>query len=627
MLSAYRANTQAPAGHELRHLIEQLKNGGEETLSDFAPTFAWSEYEHLVVAQTGNGKPLFNVAIQIDPACAMPFAAVQLVQNVLSQLGTVLVMHPESASVDVAQIEAVVATDRPQDAITQKCKVPAITSAVVVRPYESANADPFTIAMPNGAGESESALDDVLGLADAVEAAPVSNSAAIPIPAPAISVAVPVATVVPVREEPAPQEREKQSAPVATENILRVDADRIDAVLNLVGELIIGKSMLHQSIQEFGKRFPKDPLRGKFADMLAFQSQVLNELQRSVMKIRMVPVEQLFRRFPRIVRDVAKQENKDVKLVINGGDTDLDKSILDSLAEPMMHLVRNAVDHGIESPMDRLAVGKTVQASITLDAYHQGNHVVIEVSDDGRGIDPQRVMARAIERGVVTAEEASHMTDAEIVELIFEPGFSTAEKVTEISGRGVGLDVVKTVLERMKGSVSVKSEPGQGSRFLLKVPLTLAIIRALLFRVGAKLYAVPLASVNEITRAHESEIHRIDGHEVLRIRDQVLTLVRLSRMDRTYERPAKGDKVFVIVVAQGERKFGLIVDRLVAEEELVIKAIDDHLVATELVSGASILGDGTVVLILNLAAVVEKLVRTRVSNASTNSATAKGAHA
>jgi two-component system, chemotaxis family, sensor kinase CheA len=330
----------------------------------------------------------------------------------------------------------------------------------------------------------------------------------------------------------------------------------------------------------------------------------------------MVPVEQLFRRFPRTVRDIGKQEGKDVKLVINGADTDLDKSILDALAEPMTHLVRNAVDHGIEPPMDRLAAGKAVQATITLDAYHQGNHVVIEVADDGRGIDPQRVISRAIERGVVTAEEASRMTDPEIVELVFHPGFSTAEKVTAISGRGVGLDVVKTVLDRMKGVVTIKSEPGIGTRFLLKVPLTLAIIRALLFRVGTKLYAVPLAAVTEIARAKENDIHRVDGHEVLRMRDQVLTLVRLSRLDASYKRPAN-DKMFVVIVAHGERRFGLIVDRMVAEEELVIKAMDDHLVATDLVSGASILGDGAVVLILNLAAVVEKLGRSRTMAAGT----------
>ena len=603
MLSAYRANVAPPTGDELRALVEQLKNGGAvEQVSSFEPAFAWSEYEQLVVAQGAAGKSVYNVGIQIDPACPMRIAGVQLVQNVLSQLGSVLAIHPESPTAESGEIEAVLATDRQPDFIAQKCKVPAVTAAVVVRGYAAQAEGCLTIpasVVPNAIPVTE----DVLGIGR-VETETVTAAAPA---APAVPANAPA-------EEPAAMERER-SAAVATENILRVDAERIDAVLNLVGELIIGKSMLHQAMQEFGTRFPKDPLRGKFSDMLAFQSQALNELQRSVMKIRMVPVEQLFRRFPRVVRDISKQEGKDVRLVINGADTDLDKSILDSLAEPLTHLVRNAVDHGIESPMDRLAAGKPAQATVTLDAYHQGNHVVIEVADDGRGIDPQRVIARAIERSIVTAEEASRMTDGEIVDLVFEPGFSTAEKVTAISGRGVGLDVVKTVLERLKGYATIKSEPGQGTRFFLKVPLTLAIIRALLFRVGTKLYALPLASVTEIARARDNEIHRVDGREVLRMRDEVLTLVRLSGMDSGYER-GSGDKMFVIIVNHGDRKFGLIADKMVAEEELVIKAIDDHLVATDLVSGASILGDGAVVLILNLASVVEKLGRNRVMSAA-----------
>jgi len=381
-------------------------------------------------------------------------------------------------------------------------------------------------------------------------------------------------------------------------------------VLNLVGELIIGKSMLHQAINEFSKRFPKDPLRARFADMMAYQSQSLNELQRSVMKIRMVPVEQLFRRFPRVVRDVARMRSKDVAFETAGAETDLDKSILDALADPMMHLVRNAVDHGIETPAERVAAGKPEQGTVKLEAYHQGNQVVIEVNDDGRGIDPQRVISRAISTGVVTAEEAARMTDSEILNLIFEPGFSTAEEITEISGRGVGLDVVKTILERMKGSVQIRSRVGEGTTFSLKVPLTLAIIRALLFRVGARLYAVPLGSVLEIARANESDFHRVDNREVLQLRDDVLTLVRPGRLAAKNGKNGSG-KVFIIVVTLADRKFGLIVDKLVGEEELVIKALDDHLISTDVVSGASILGDGAVVLILNVAAVIERLSRTK----------------
>ncbi len=240
-----------------------------------------------------------------------------------------------------------------------------------------------------------------------------------------------------------------------------------------------------------------------------------------------------------------------------------------------------------------MSAGKPKQGCVRLNAYHQGNQVVIEVADDGKGIDRQKVVQKAIDRGIVTADEAARMTEGEMLNLIFHPGLSTADQVTSISGRGVGMDVVKTVVERLKGTVSIESKLGQGTTFLLKVPLTLAIIKALLFRISERMYAVPLTSVMEITRAMEADIHRVDQHEVLRLRDQVLTLVRLSKLNK--------------VIAIGDRRFGLVVDKLVGEEELVIKALDDHLVATELVSGASILGDGTVVLILNLSSVVSRL--------------------
>jgi len=392
------------------------------------------------------------------------------------------------------------------------------------------------------------------------------------------------------------------------ENTLRVDAGRIDTVMNLVGELIIGKSMLQRTIAEFERRFAKDALRGKFSDALAFQSRILNELQKSVMKIRMVPVEQLFRRFPRIVRDVAKQRNKEIALEIAGQNTDLDKSILDALAEPLAHLIRNAADHGIESASERAAAGKPVNGTVRLDAYHEGDQVVIEVSDNGRGIDREKVIRRAIERGLMSATETSRMNEAEINHLIFTPGFSTAENVTEISGRGVGLDVVKSALDNLKGSIEIETEAGKGTTFRLIVPLTLASIQALLFHVAGRLYAVPIASVVEITRISEEEIHRVDDHEVFQLRQQVLTLVRLERLENL-QAAERSKRVFVVVIGAGSRRFGLAVDKLMGEEELVIKALEDQLVTSPLVSGASILGDGTIVLILNIPAVVSHLAR------------------
>jgi two-component system chemotaxis sensor kinase CheA len=390
-----------------------------------------------------------------------------------------------------------------------------------------------------------------------------------------------------------------------TENVLRVDAERIDAILNLIGELVIAKSALHQTLSEFSRRFPKDPLRTRLSDAIGFQSQVLNALQRAAMKIRMVPVEHLFRRFPRLVRDLAHRCEKNVTIDIAGQDTDLDKGLLDAITEPLAHLVRNAVDHGIETPAERRAADKPEQGTLRLNAFHQGNQVVIEVSDDGRGIDGRRVLARAVEQGLLTSEQASRLTAADVLDLIFEQGFSTADEITEISGRGVGMDAVKTAVQKLKGTISLETQPGRGTCFQIKLPLTLAILRGMLFRVNDRLYAVPLDSVAEITRAAETDIARVENREVLQLRNEVLTIVRLSRLEQAPEEARTG-KLFVLVISAGQRKFGLVVDRLVGEEELVIKPLDDKIVASDLVSGASVLGDGSVVMILNVGELVRR---------------------
>jgi two-component system chemotaxis sensor kinase CheA len=297
-----------------------------------------------------------------------------------------------------------------------------------------------------------------------------------------------------------------------------------------------------------------------------------------------------------------------VELAVSGQETDLDKGILDAIAEPLTHLVRNAISHGIESPEERRKAGKPAQGTVRLNAYHHGNQVIVEVTDDGRGIDAQKIRNKAIELGLTSPAEASRLTEPEILDFIFRPGFSTAEQVTEVSGRGVGMDVVQSVLHRLKATVSVETKQGQGTTFRLKLPLTLAIIKALLFWVEQRLYAIPLNAVLEIARTFEAEVHQVDNYEVLQLRNQVLPLLRLGRPAVEGDRKAK---LFVLVITVGERKYGLIVDALEGEEELVIKALDDHTFSTDLVSGASILGDGRVVLILNLPAVVEHVARQR----------------
>ena len=599
MLSAYRNNLQPPAGDSLREMIYRVASPEATTsAAPLAPKFDWTEYEQLLIAQSAvRGQHVFNVALALDPRNPMRAAAVQLVRNVMQEVGTVLVMRPDenTAGTNVEAIEAAICSHHEKEWIEKKCNIPAVVTRIYVA----------TVAI------------------DPAPSAPASIAATPAVPA-QVHAADPEADLLGIlNDEPVPPVQASSrpsSLASASDNILRVEAERIDSVLDLVGELIIGKSMLLQTLGEFARRFPKDPLRNRFVDAMAFQQQVLNKLQRSVMKIRMVPVEQLFRRFPRVVRDVAKTQGKDVELVLHGENTDLDKSILDALAEPMTHLVRNAVDHGIEPPGERRAKGKPVQGTIKLDAYHQGNQVVIEISDDGRGIDTQKVVSKAIQTGVITADEAARLNEAEKQQLIFAAGLSTAETVTEVSGRGVGMDIVKACMERLKGSVGIHTELGRGTTFRLKLPLTLAIIKALLFRVGERLYAIPLTSVMEITRVAESDIHVVDHHEVIQLREEVLTMVRLRGIG-TPGAASKG-KAFIVVISLGERKFGLIVDRMVGEEELVIKALDDDYVSTEMVSGASILGDGTVVLILNLTAVVERLGRATAGGRKTVGASA-----
>ena len=566
MLAAYQQNVTPPSAEPLRKMIGGLISRPQESQCEkkrAAAEWDMSDAEQVSIQKAlQNGRFVYRVTIQIDPSCAMPIAARQLVLNALETLGEVLAER-ESSGVK-SRLQFLLATRHSAEQISVECRIPTVISEVKV-----------VAAGVSVEGNAVVALN--------------------PLPPGEVSA-----------DEP---ETAKMPAALGAENILRVDAERIDAVLNLVGELIIGKSMLQQSLHEFGRRHPKDPLRGRFADAMGFQARVLNDLQRSVMKIRMVPVEQLFRRFPRMVRDVAKQCGKQVDLVVSGLETDLDKSLLDSIAEPLTHMVRNAISHGIETPEERLKKGKPARGTLRLHASHQANQVVIEIGDDGRGVDVQRVKARAIQRNLVNAEESARLTEAEILEIIFQPGFSTADQITEVSGRGVGLDVVQAVLQRLKGIVEIETHPGQGTVFRLKLPLTLAIIKALLFRVEERLYAVALNAVAEIARAREADLHQVNHYEVLQLRGQALSVIRLGRRPMDPQQYPK-KKVFVLVMSVGDRKLGLIVDALESEEELVIKALDDNTVSTDLVSGASILGDGRVVLILNLAAVVERSFKT-----------------
>jgi len=375
--------------------------------------------------------------------------------------------------------------------------------------------------------------------------------------------------------------------------------------MNLVGELIIGKSMLHRALTEFDQRHARDPVRAKLAEALGFQSRVLDELHKCVLKIRMVPVEQLFRRFPRVVRDVAKQCGKDVALDISGQHTDLDKSILDALGEPLMHLVRNAVDHGIEPADERLTAGKPARGTVYLNAYHQGTQVVIEVRDDGRGIDLAQIREHAVKRGLMKAEDAQRLPDNEVLNLIFEPGFSTAAEVTEVSGRGVGMDVVRRNVKELGGKIELRSERGKGSRFIITLPLTLAIVDGQSVAVGSETYIIPLISIVESMRLKETSISRLSGHnEVFSFRGDYLPIIRLHELFGVEPR-ARALHEGLVVIAEGDgRRVGLFVDDLLGQQQVVIKSLEVNYGHVEGVSGATILGDGSVALILDVTGII-----------------------
>jgi two-component system, chemotaxis family, sensor kinase CheA len=595
LLEAYRKGTKLPSIYSLRADIARLAHpapGGavkakKKTRKAAAKKTRWSEYEQLAITRAvAEGKHVHHVVVQIDPQCAMPIAGRQMIQLALAGLGEVLALYPVEGSIEpINQVEAALVSGKPAEQIQAKCSIPTIALNVRVTPLRAQT--PSHPLPPASATDSE-CKDEVASPAAAEVTAGVAANDA------------------PSTGEPAAA----PAVPGGPDNVLRVDAERIDSVLNLVGELILAKSMLQQTLLEFGQRFPKDVLRGKFSDAMAFQGRVLNDLQHSVMKIRMVPVDQLFRRFPRIVRDVGRQCGKEVELLVRGGQTDLDKSILDAIAEPLTHLVRNAVGHGIETAEDRVRAGKRPQGTLRLGAYHQGNQVVIEVSDDGAGIDPEKVRQRALSQGLLKAAPAARLTETETLDLILQPGFSTAEEITELSGRGVGLDVVQSVLGRLKGTIQIETARGRGTTFRLRLPLTLAIIRALLFRVEQRLYALPLNTVAEIARTVEENIHQVEHYDVLQLRNDVLPLLRLGSKPPSGPETARR-KVFVLVINSGERKFGVIVDGLEGEGELVIKALDDQSITTDLVSGASILGDGRVVLILNMIALMDRFTRGR----------------
>ena len=386
-------------------------------------------------------------------------------------------------------------------------------------------------------------------------------------------------------------------------NILKVDFERLDHLLNLAGELVIHRTKLSQVEKKLKELKTEKELAAELAEANSLIQKSVTELQEAIMKVRMLPVRHVFQRFPRMVRDLARERGKEIEIIFKGESTELDKTVIDEIGEPLLHLIRNSVDHGIEMPEERIRKNKSPIGEIVLSAAQEGNNIIITASDNGAGIDMESVRAKALH--MYTEESLEGMAEENVVDLIFEPGFSTASEVTQISGRGVGLDVVRKNVSNLGGIVEVSSQKGIGTAFTIKLPLTLAIISALLVKGGKEMYALPLSTVIESLRLAPSELQTVNNREVIMLRDRVLPLVRLSELFNIEEAHDQG-RLYVVVLGRAEKKVGLVVGSLMGRQEIVIKALGDYVGESDGISGATILGDGNVVLILDVAGLIEK---------------------
>ena len=398
----------------------------------------------------------------------------------------------------------------------------------------------------------------------------------------------------------------KPSAGKEEDQTVRVETKRLDHVMNLVGELVLGRNRLMKLGFGLEEQYEINPLVRELGVTLAQLNLVTSDLQLAVMKTRMVPIRKVFSRFPRLVRDLASKLGKQVRLELVGEDTEVDKSVADELSDPLVHLVRNSMDHGLETAADRKRNGKGLEGYVRLSAHQEGNSIVIRVEDNGRGLQVERIAEKALAKGLIAQDELDAMSSRDIMNLIFLPGFSTAEQVSDVSGRGVGMDVVRTNISRMNGSLELDSEPGKGSRVTIKLPLTVAIIQALMVEVECATFAIPLASVVEAVKVTKEEIKSVNGQAVLNLRERILPLLDLGE---TFHIPnaRSGEECYVVVVTIGEQQFGVVVDRLRAQEEVVIKSLGDFLANVQGVAGATITGDGKVVLILDMADLVREV--------------------
>lgn len=509
------------------------------------------------------GKTIYAVGAAIDPSCPLSSARCLQVVMELSTLGEVIAIKPTLSEIETLeaqyQVRGLVSTTEEPQSIKYAINSLGDVASVQVHQYQ---------ADPSAATVAAGQADPTIGGPDATRGA---------------------------------TRRASQT--------VRIDVERLDKLMNLVGELVIDRTRLARLSSEMEGRLGHDELAGQLGETSLHIARLTDELQQEIMKSRMVPVESVFARFPRMVRDLAQKVGKKVEFTVEGQDTELDRSVIQEIGDPLIHLLRNSVDHGVESPEQRLAAGKPEVGTVRLSAYHEESHIVIVVEDDGRGIDVERVKSAAVARGIVAPERAEHLSESEALNLIFSSGLSTAERVSDLSGRGVGMDIVRTNIEKLGGTITLTTRPGKGSRFAIQLPITLAIVPALLVGLGRAVYAIPLTSVSETLRVDADRVKSICATGAIQIRGRVLPLLSLRSVFGQAGEWERAKRLLVVSVRFGGHEVGLVVDSLLGQQEVVVKSLGGYLGEVRGVSGATILGDGRVGLIVDVPTLVDLAIR------------------
>lgn len=581
ILNQNRKTQEAPTDNAAGEQKEQ-ETKETETSADKWDHIPLDESQiHVILAAQKQGKKVYGLNVVVQDSCILKAARAFLVFKAVEEKGEIIVSEPSAQDVEDEKFDKdftlIVLSDATLDEVIQAAgsvsEIANVTGAPIVLENNSSYHP-----LEETAAEQEKPETEAAG-AETAQSLPEERRAK------------PAAK--------APEKKQTPGKPVVNRTV-RVDIEKLDVLMNLVSELIIAKN----SLVSFANQEHDQTSGQGFNEQIEYIESVTTNLHESVMKVRMVPIESVVNKFPRMIRDLSKTLGKKMELYMTGEETELDRTVVDEIGDPLMHLLRNAADHGLESAEVRAQRGKPETGSICLDAYQDGNNVIIEVKDDGNGIDVEGVKNKAIEKNVITPEQAANMTEKEIINLLFLPSFSTAKKVTDVSGRGVGLDVVRSKIESLSGEVEVKTKLGVGSTWTIRLPLTLAIIQALMVVVGGEKYAISLGSIQTLEDIEPSEVKLVQNKEVINLRGTVIPLIRLSEVLDIESSRSADENLIVVIVKKGDKMAGLVIDELIGQQEIVIKSLGKYMKQCKFISGATILGDGEVALILDANALI-----------------------